>query len=220
MDYLPRRESEFKNWESNFFNHLTTHQAEFGLTAEELAALTNLQSSWQAAYSNHLQAQWAAQGARQKKDILYKDYKSALRQMVRKLQVNDKVTEDHKVSLGMNLQTATRTRVGPPTTRPIARIEMGQRLQHTIHFQDEATPNRRGKPAGVMGCEIWLKSGGDPMSTNPKEYLLLDVSSTSPYVVKHDNSAGGELVHYMLRWKNRRGDRGPWSQAYSGMVQP
>ncbi|MBC6480900.1 MAG: hypothetical protein GDA56_27090 [Hormoscilla sp. GM7CHS1pb] len=59
MDYLPRRKSEFKNWETNFFNHLTTNQAEFGLTAEELAALANLQSSWQAAYTNHLNAQSA-----------------------------------------------------------------------------------------------------------------------------------------------------------------
>jgi len=102
----------------------------------------------------------------------------------------------------------------------MARIKMGQRLQHTIHFMDEATPNRRGKPSGVTGCEICLRLGGNPKSKNPKEYLLLDVPSASPYVVKHENSAGGEVAHYMLRWKNRRGDRGPWSQVYSATVQP
>ncbi len=219
MDYLPRRESEFNNWETNFLNLLKTHQADFGLTGEELAALSNMQSSWQAAYSAHLNAQSAAQGARQKKDNLCKDYQSALRRMVRKLQVNDKVTEDQKVSLGITVPTFSRTRVGPPINRPIARIEMGQRLQHTIHFMDEATPNRRGKPSGVSGCEIWLRLGDNP-AKNPKEYLLLDVSSASPYVAKHEDSAGGEIAHYMLRWKNRRGDRGPWSQVYSATVQP
>ncbi|MBO1352021.1 MAG: hypothetical protein EBE86_033760 [Hormoscilla sp. GUM202] len=159
MDYLPRRESEFKNWETNFLNRLRTHQDEFGLTGEELDALSNMQSNWQTAYSDHLNAQSAALGARQKKDNLYKDYQSALRRIVRKLQVNDKVTEDHKVSLGMTVPTESRTRFGPPTTRPMARIEMGQRLQHTIHFMDEATPTRRGKPFGISGCEIWFRLG-------------------------------------------------------------
>jgi hypothetical protein len=38
----------------------------------------------------------------------------------------------------------------------VVAIECGERLRHTIHFTDSATPTRKAKPAGVLGAEIWV----------------------------------------------------------------
>ena len=51
-----------------------------------------------------------------------------------------------------------------PATRPQVSIKLADRLQHMLRPSaapsselDEATPLRRAKPEGVMGCEVWMK---------------------------------------------------------------
>ncbi len=38
----------------------------------------------------------------------------------------------------------------------------GGRLTHHLRLVDESTSTRRGKPAGVLGVEIWNKVGTTP----------------------------------------------------------
>ena len=54
-----------------------------------------------------------------------------------------------------------------------------QRLQHTIHFADEATPTSKAKPAGVMGAEVWVKVApvGDPAPGSSPETAMRSLIS-------------------------------------------
>lgn len=96
-------------------------------------------------------------------------------------------------------------------------MDTSQRLEHTIHFADEATPTRKAKPAGVMGAEIWVKVG-DPPPKGESELRFLSVDTRTPYVAHYGGDEGGQTAHYMLRWVGTSGEKGPWSETASATV--
>ena len=114
------------------------------------------------------------------------------------------------------MRATTRTPAPVPTTRPVAKIDTSQRLQHTISFVDEETPGKSKKPDGVIGCEVWFKLGTAP--TDPSELTYLATDTKTPYIAVFDGADAGKTAHYMLRWVNRRGERGPWSQTVSATI--
>ena len=42
--------------------------------------------------------------------------------------------------------------------------------------------------------------------------------SATPYVAEFDNTDAGKTVWYIMRWKNTRGETGPWSFPLSAKV--
>jgi len=84
-----------------------------------------------------------------------------------------------------------------------------------IAFMDEATPTSKAKPDGVMGAEIWVKCGDAP-PTDPSQCGFLDTKT--PYVAESPGTDGGKVAHYMLRWVNTRGEKGPWSETVSATI--
>ena len=103
------------------------------------------------------------------------------------------------------------------TSRPVATVDTSQRLRHIISFVDELTQTSRAKPAGMVGCEIWVKIGGSAPA-DPSELTYLATDTRSPYVAEFDGADAGKTAYYMLRWVNTRGERGPWSQTISGTI--
>ena len=108
-------------------------------------------------------------------------------------------------------------REGPPTTHAVVSVDAGQRLQHTIRFADQATPTRKAKPAGVMGAEIWVKTG-DPPPTGPSELSFLSVDTRTSYVADHPGEDAGKTAHYMLCWVSTGGEKGPWSETANATI--
>ena len=64
-------------------------------------------------------------------------------------------------AIGMNAYDTTATTPEAPGSAPFALIDFGI-LRHTINFRDSAMPDKRGKPAGMLGAEIWSKIDGPP----------------------------------------------------------
>ena len=75
----------------------------------------------------------------------------------------------------------------------------------------------KGKPAGVMGAEIWVKIGPTP-PVDPSELTFLSVDTRTPYTTDFDGADGGKQAHYMLRWVNTRGETGPWSETATATI--
>ena len=85
---------------------------------------------------------------------------------------------------------------------------------------DEATPTRRAKPAGIMGCEIWVKvsATGEAAPSSADELSFISMDTASPYIVEYDGKDGGKTAHYMLRWVKSSGEKGPWSETISATI--
>jgi hypothetical protein len=107
----------------------------------------------------------------------------------------------------------------PPraATRPVGLVSTAQRLRHEIRFFDEATPTRKAKPDGVMGCEIWVKVGTTP-PTDPSECTFLALDTASPYLAEFDGADAGKTAYHMLRWVTTRGEKGPWSETVAATI--
>lgn len=216
-DYIPGSDTEFNSWLSNFVAALGPRRAALGVSEAEFTALTAARAAWDTAFNQHALAQASAATASQAKKDARDGAERSVRVVVRRLQTLPALTDAERVALGITVSATTRARAAAPTTRPVAQVDTGQRLRHTISFSDETTPNSRAKPEGVRGCEIWAKVG-DPAPADPSETTFLALDTASPYVAEYEGTDAGKTVHYMLRWANSRGEQGPWSQTVSATI--
>jgi len=216
-DYIPGGDAPFHAWQNNFVVYVNSHLADLGLVAGDVADLNAAAATWTTDYPAHTAAQTAAQGARQAKDHAREGLEGAIRPLVRRLQASPDVDDSERAAMGVTVPDREGSPEGPPTTRPVVSVDTAQRLEHTIHFADEATPTRKAKPAGVMGAEIWVKVG-DPPPKDASELRFLAVDTRTPYVAHYSGADGGQTAHYMLRWVATTGEKGPWSETASATI--
>ena len=216
-DYIPSSDADFDAWQQNFVSYISNNAAALGITPAQITALLGQQNDWIGKYPLSTTKQAEANAAVQGKTDCRSLYQDLIRSYVAIVQSNPNVTDAQRQSMGITVRSATRTAVGPPTTKPVANVDTGQRLQHTINFVDELSPTSRAKPEGVQGCEIWMKVG-DPLPAGPNDVHYLALDTRTPYTVEFDAADGGKPAHYMLRWINTRGETGPWSATVSATI--
>ncbi len=105
---------------------------------------------------------------------------------MRRLQAGPNVDDGERAAMGITVPDRVPTPAGPPTTRPLVRVDSGRRLRHTLHFADEATPTRRAKPSGVMGAEIWVNVGEPPPDGPPAQVSVFRVQDLA---ISYEQSA-------------------------------
>lgn len=91
-------------------------------------------------------------------------------------------------------------------------VDFSTRLQHKISYADETTPSTKAKPAGVHGCEVWVKLG------DAADFSFLATNTASPYLAVFADADAGKTAVYRLRWVNNRGEHGPWSATVNAML--
>ena len=217
-DYIPLSDPEFDLWQANLVDYTEENLAAWGISAAALAAVKTKQSIWTKTFSNASNKQNRTTADVQAKNDALADYKEAIRSFVAEnLAHNTSVTDSERIRLGLKVKSGTHTPTPVPTTSPVGTVDFSVRGQHTINFTDEATPRSKAKPAGVHGCEIWAKVGGEaPKDASELVYLATDTAT--PYVAKYEGKQAGIMVYYWLRWVNTRGEHGPWSAPISSLI--
>jgi len=220
-DYIPGSDNDFQAWVANFVTYASAHLIDLGIAPGDIIPISTAQTDFDTKFSDNVTAQQAAQSARQAKDASRDTLESAIRQLVRQLQASGDVDDAERAALGITVpDTILTTASGDITTRPIGAVDTSQRLRHEIRFSDEATPTRRARPAGIMGCEIWVKvaAQGEAPPADPDELSFVAMDTASPYIVEYDGADGGKTAHYMLRWVKTGGEKGPWSETISATI--
>jgi hypothetical protein len=216
-DFIPGPDSDFSVWTKNFLTYANANLAALGLVAADLTPITTADVAFNTALATNVSAQSQAQSARISKDGARRDLENFIRPLAARIQTTPTVSNAHRESLQITVRSTARTAVSAPETRPLATIDTRQRLQHTINFVDELTPTSRAKPAGVSGCEIWVKVDGPP-PVDPSELKYLATDTRTPYLAHYDGAEGGKIAYYMLRWVSTRAEAGPWSQTVSATI--
>jgi hypothetical protein len=217
-DYIPRTDGEFDSWQTNFVTYASANAVALGLDPlVDIPPLTNAQTTWATDFPAHTTAQAAAQSARQAKDAARTTFEGVIRPLVARLQASPEVDDTERQALGITVADTTPTPSAVPATRPLVTVDTSQRLRHAIAFVDELTPTRKAKPDGVMGAELWVKIG-DPAPTDPSELTFLAVDTRTPYTADYTGGDANKVAHYMLRWINTRGEKGPWSETASATI--
>ncbi|MHB9140806.1 MAG: hypothetical protein ACYC25_02905 [Paludibacter sp.] len=217
-DYISKNDADMNVWQGNLIEIVEPNLTAWGIPIEDFTTVKSKQTIWVNAFNKASNKQNRTAADVLAKDEAGADYKKTIRAFVGQwLANNSKVTDADRTRMGLTVKTGTHTATPVPTTSPIGIIDFSVRLQHSIHFSDEASARSKAKPEGVHGCEIYMKVDGDA----PKDALELTYVATdtaSPYVQKFDGSKVGKPVYYWLRWVNTRGEAGPWSSTVSAMV--
>lgn len=215
-DYIPQNDAEFDAWQQNFATYATDNKSDLGLVDADLTPLTAAQTAWTGSYAAHVTTQAAAQSACSAKDAARAAFEAGLRPLVARLQLSSTTTDAHRAGLKITIRAKTRTAAGVPDTRPVAEIDASTPRRHVLNFRDEGA-TRKAKPAGVMGAEVW-RSVGDAPPSDPSQCQFVALDTETPYVADYAGAQVGKRAYYYLRWVNKQGQPGPWSDVFSATI--
>jgi hypothetical protein len=134
-----------------------------------------------------------------------------------RVSVSSMVSETHRQVMGIRSRPRGRVAAGPISTRPILSIDITQRLRHTLEIVDETTPDSRQRPIGVLGLELWIKKGS-VVPAGISDCQFLEVVPKTTKTLEFPTTEAGTMVHYIARWVDRDGNKGPISGTVSAMI--
>jgi len=217
-DYIPSTDPGFDLWQKGLLTNVKAKQTAWGISADATTSLESKQGVWNNAFSKASNKQDRTAADVQAKNDTLADYKKEIRSFVAEfLANNSKVTDSDRVQMGLTVKSETRTPAAVPATSPLGTVDFGVRLQHTLRISDEATPQSKAKPAGVHGCEVWVKLGGEAPK-DVSELTFLGTSTGNSYTTNYEGKQANILAYYWLRWVNTRGEHGPWSSTLSAII--
>jgi len=235
--FFPQGDADFTAWGDQFNSYVQANFAALGLSAAEATGLNSAWFRFRIGYLAHVKARAGAAAATAEKAESRAEFETLLRPAVRRIQTFGATTDAQRGQMGITIPDRTRTPIGPPTSRPLVKVDFSKRLSHRIAFTDEGTPQRRTKPKRVLGAELWVKltldtaaaatrqgSQGDPRaslappSQGPTDFSFLMLGTRSPAIAEYGGADAGKTAHYMVRWLSRRGEPGPWSETASATV--
>lgn len=214
---IPVNDAQFDIFQKLFVTGTTKTPAQYGITANDVSALTAGQTAWQSAYAAHVAAQQGALSATQTKDEARANFEQALRAAAQKVHATAKSDNSLRAAVGLPPRSGIRTLVGTPATRPIGRLESAGPRTLVLHFTDELTPTRAVRPQGVRGCEIFVFVGDQPPE-DPAGYTFLGVDTRTPFTHQHQPQDPGKTATYLLRWHNTKGVPGPFSRPVAAKI--
>jgi hypothetical protein len=104
-----------------------------------------------------------------------------------------------------------------PKTAPVVGKVMIMGSALILEFRDQATPDSKAKPGGVREAEIWSKVGA-PAPADGSACVYMGSGGSTTYLTVFDEADGGKPCWLCLRWKNARGEAGPWGPVFATKV--
>ena len=219
-DYLPVRDRDFLSWTEKFLKVLPDFMEETGFPAEIYRQLAAQNEAFTQAYLKAVRPDTRTSLAVHAKNRLRDTLKKSVRQTVRSyLNYNPALSDANRERLGLAIHKATRTRIPVPDTHPEFSIlpAGGSNLLVYFHESGKSSRHHNAKPFGVHGAHIaWAILPEPPASPDDLGHSLL--SARSPYRFPFNLSYAGKRCYIALRWKNTRGEKGPWSEIKSAII--
>ncbi|MDR0729578.1 MAG: hypothetical protein LBF19_05610 [Prevotellaceae bacterium] len=216
-DYIPQGPDKFNAFQGNFLTLVVANKTAWGINDAAIAPLQTRQATWDVLYPKA-----SSPTDRTPADVLArKECQAAYTHDIRgfvnqQLRYNQLVSDPDRERLGLRVPSSSRHPVSPPVTAPaVIHIDTSETRRHTVQFTNEI--GARAKPAGVHGCEIYMKKGGDP-PVSDAEFIFAGTDTSTPFVVDFDIADIGKTIYYHLRWVNTVGVAGPWSPLVSAIV--
>lgn len=215
--FIPSREIDLDAFANNFKTLIAANPTNYALVAADATAITNAYNSWHTAWLLATNP-----GTRTRPNIEAKNEQKAIllgviRGYAAAISANRAVSDPLKMGLGLHIHDATPTPVPPPSTMPVLRIDRIEQGFQNVSATDEATPNRRARPAGSVGLLLYRAVGPDAVNDPADATFVTFVGKAS---VRSSFTAAdrGKTVTYFARWTNARGEVGPWSRGVSASI--
>jgi hypothetical protein len=199
-----------------YTTNITGNEATYGLVSGSITGLNGQIDTFEATVDALDSARMAASAARGDRTAKRNLVIDTAKGQFKEARLN--VANDSGLLEAINLDAYDT--IGSPTapaaSAPFALIDFGI-LRHTINFRDSDTPDKRGKPDGMLGAEIWSKIGGTaPVSD--ADYSMVALDTSSPHIIDYAIEDAGKQVWYRLRWVTKTGEKGPWGETAEATI--
>ncbi|MEZ6126399.1 MAG: hypothetical protein R3C49_25020 [Planctomycetaceae bacterium] len=215
--FIPASEGDFDSFVRQFVSRITQNPSLYDVTPERATLLESQLVNWDANYAAAVAARDAAKAAVVSKDEARATLEETVRSVARLIQANDTISDAARTAAGLPVHKTTRTPVPVPHTFPTITVVGSDRLELTVMYSDVSTPTRKGRPAGVRGCEVYCSVAETPPAS-PEDYRFVAFSTRTPEVVTFRSEEGSGTANFLLRWVNTKGEAGPWSQVASATI--
>jgi hypothetical protein len=225
-DYIPNGDEDFNEWQANFMVVIVTLATVLGIPATELTNLNNLKTAWNTAWTAGGKGHKTTRTSQQTKTktIARNNYEKALRNFIKRWVTNNlTATADQKIALRVTIADNTRSFKSAPSTKPVCTgKESSEHLVVDIDVRDENSPLSRKRPDEYKEYEVWgevFMPGTVVPSAIPVSGFTYQKSSTrhdAKFVFAEGSTVG--TFAFRLRWKNSKGETGPWSDVYTVLI--
>lgn len=207
-------DSELIDIAAQTFNAMNGNLAGYpGVTQQQVDDLKTFKNTFSTDLDAHVAAQAAAKSKTQTKEASRKIVEDQLR-VLRNTAKSAGASDADMAALGIPVSSA---KAPSSATRPALRVDTSQRLQHTLHWTEESTPDNKRKPIGAMGNEIWVKLDGPP-PTDETECTYLALDAKTPYLAVYPGTDAGKMAHYLCRWRMTDGSTSAWAETVSATI--
>ncbi|HEX8521468.1 MAG TPA: hypothetical protein VF669_04370 [Tepidisphaeraceae bacterium] len=220
-DFIPSREDAFVIWAQTFSAYVSAHAVALGLLAGDATALGTLLTNFVNAKDLTDDPATRTPVGQTAKAVAKAALIADIRSLAKRIQANPAVTAQQKTALGLPIHNATPTPTPVPATQPQVSF-VGFRLGAIdIAIVDSLTPQKKARPVGTIGAEVYSFVIAAPNQTVPddlEQWRFEGLATKNSYTLDFDSADGGKEVVIVARWINRKGEAGPTSVPVTAQV--
>jgi hypothetical protein len=137
---------------------------------------------------------------------------SVCRVFYRAIQLNNGISNEAKVDIGVTPFSGVRVDRNCPITSPSITITASTPMAQTASFRDSTDLARRGLPLGATMCQLFVEVGDENAEVfDITKARFVGNFTTNPMAVIYDESERGKQATLFARWGGRRNEFGQWS---------
>ncbi|MDR2633319.1 MAG: hypothetical protein LBC51_06810 [Treponema sp.] len=212
---IPDAEPELIPWADNFINTVDANKDAWDIPATEVTgiqnALTAFKYLFEQARSPERTSVIVVQKNTAKKDLL-----DRIRAMMSFRLKNPVITAAQLKELGLNTGERTYSPKPRPTTYPSFQIvQTGARMLAIVYR--EGTGKKGSKPPEANGARIYY-GVFDERPPSPGDLPASVFATRCPHTITFRETDRGRRAYIALKWENRKGEDGPWSEIASEII--
>lgn len=216
-DYIPAGDSDAIADGRVRIEYAEANLAELNLTLADITPLKNAHTVFETTYNVNAAKQAEASSTREAKDDGRENWETHDRAFNGRMQSDLNIKDEQRAAMKLRVYDNVKTAAGTVSSFPVGRVDTGAKLRHEISWRDSGTPDSKAKPAGVFGCQILYKIGGEPpVDASECEEAAMD--RNSPYLMEFEGADGGKTIFYLLRWISNSGEKGALSPLFSATI--
>lgn len=217
MDIPPKGADDLLVWAANFAHHLVLHPQACGVDPADAAEFQGMYDAYAAALAAVKVPESRTRVSVAEKDTARDILRRRARELIRIVRAHRGFGAEQAAALNLPLRAAPVARLSPPATAPQLHLRPQNSLRNSLRILDAVNPQRRARPHGVIGCEVWVKIGGErPRSIEECRYHGL--ATRSHGTLSFPAGSGNQTCWAIGRWINQRGEAGPPSIVASATI--
>jgi hypothetical protein len=239
ISIFPDKDGEFNVYFGIAVAYLTANAVRLGIDPSDISALAAILLVWNTKYPLSLNSALSTHSIVVDKNNARTNGEALLRKIFGDIP-NSALTTDDRSTLHLELPDSVRTAAGVPAFAPDCQVTKLGHLYHVLCFSVPETGSH-AKPEGVASIEVYTVLSSNPAYPEPgtlpgditgpgapgapgapanPEVYFHHVASTGRFLVtiNYTLEKVGRRAFFMARYKNTRGEFGPYSQIFSALV--